>query len=431
MKQKREGVKEVVLGVAKSLKQGDNRVAIAPHKIHSLKPAAWNNGREKTELKVLVEKGAGEGAGYSDSEYIKAGAEIVNLKNLLVRSNILVDVKQRPKDGLLQNGVNVFYAHMEKGQGPEQLGAVLEAENVNVYSPETFWLREKEGVGLVRGTNLGYFAGMGGVHLLFEGIKLSYQARNKKSVPFGFFPKVEGATADEIKDSYKKVGELEKSIKFTIIGGKNGLASSGAQHEFDKAGVHYDFIYRDVTSDEAKFAKKIAEYDGLINATVWNPGDSRIITKKQISSMRKGAVLIDVTCDQDRSSTVEDEGDPVIGGVRYSYETKWGDSNTFYWVGSEEHKFNDTDPLKFEQGKTRVLYNTNGMVPAGTSTAAVASDAYFNMIFPYLTNIIRAVSQGTKLPDNGLVVKDGRIHHSELREVIQSRKDLDKFRRYL
>ena len=431
MENKTNTVKEVVLGVAKSLKKGDKRVAVSPHKIHFLKPAAWNNGRERTEIRVLVEKGAGEGAGYSDEDYIKAGAEIVDLNNLLKRSDILLDIKQRPKSGLLEKGINIFYAHIEKGQGPEQLRAILESEKVNIYSPETFWLQGRNGGDLVRGTNLGFFAGTGGVHLLFEGIKLSYQERRKQLVPFEFSPKTDGATAEQIKNSFSKIGDQEKSLKFAIIGGKDGLVSSGAQNEFNKAGINYDFIDKTITSDEAELSKKLSEYDGIINASVWNPGNPRIITKKQISSMKEGAVLIDVTCDQDRSSTVDSEGDPIIGGVRYSYETKWGDLNMFYWVGPDKHKFNDPNPLRFDPGKTRVLYNTNGMVPAGTSTAAVASDAYFNMIFPYLTNIIRAVSQGTKLPKNGLVVKEGKIHDPELREVVQNREDLTEFSKYL
>ncbi len=440
----------VYLGVAKSVKAGDNRVAVPPQYIPSLKPAAWNNGRERTRLEILVEEGAGNRAGFSDEEYQAAGATIVSLGTILERAHILLDVKQRllPSQ-ILADGVNIFYAHVEKGQGKEQLRALLEQNNVTAYSPETIWVTENSSGNLVRGTNLGYYSGIGGVHLMLEGIKLSYQLRGAApdAVPFSFFPEVDGASEQDITQAYEKIGTLERSMRFAILGGPKGMVSSGAQDELRRAGLSFDLLYKDSTQkygkDDAKnqefIAEKIRQYDAILNATVWKPGDPRIITKRQILTMKEGAVLMDDTCDKDGSSTKESEGDPVKGGVRFSYESSWGEKNTFYWVGSERHTFNDDSPRTFLPGEVRVLYNVIGMIPGGTSTAQAASEAYFGMIFPYLTNIIRAVSQGTELPKQGLIVKDGRIVHEGngitekvgLRTYVQEREDLAQFRKYL
>src|SRR3989338_6781596 len=133
----------VYLGVAKSLKQGDNRVAVPPHSIQTLAPAAWNNGRERTRLEVLVEEGAGDKAGFSNAEYEAVGAIVVPVATILDKAHILVDVKQRPEEGILQDGVNFFYAHVEKGQGKEQLTALLQRGSVTAYSPETIWVPER------------------------------------------------------------------------------------------------------------------------------------------------------------------------------------------------------------------------------------------------------------------------------------------------
>ncbi len=404
----------VYLGVAKSVKSGDNRVAVPPQGIAALKPAAWNNGRDRTKLEVLVEEGAGLRVGYTDDDYRQAGAQVVSQTELLEKSHILVDVKQRLKpEELLQEGINFFYAHVEKGQGREQLTALLQRGGVTAYSPETFWVRENTTGNLVRGTNLGYYSGIGGVHLMLEGIKLSYELRGAApdATPFSFFPQVDGATAEDITRAYEKIGSLERSMRIAIIGGTRGMVSSGAQDELQKAGISFDMLYKDVTKNQNILAERIGEYDAILNATRWTSGDPRIITKRQILAMKEGAVLMDDTCDQDGSSTEDSEGDPIIGGVRYSYESKWGDKNTFYWVGPERHTFDDDSPRTFLPGEVKVLYNVIGMIPGGTSTARVASVAYFGMIFPYLTNIIRAVSQGTELPKQGLIVKDGRIVH--------------------
>lgn len=421
----------VRLGVAKSMKPGDNRVAVSPHNVPLLSNSPWDNGSDRVSLEVMVETGAGEKSGYSDSEYRTVGARIVDLNEIMEKGHVLVDVKQRPEGGVLPDGVNFFYAHVEKGQGSEQLRALLQRGGVTAYSPETIWVVDGKTGEQRRGVNLGYYAGVGGVHLLLEGVSLSHRVRGyTNGHPFDFFPQVHGANYDHISEAYGRIGDREKGLRFAIIGGPNGLVSSGARDEFRKAGLAFDLLYKDVTRDESRMMEVAPRYDGIINASVWNPGDPRIVTRNVLVAMREGAVFIDDTCDQDGSSTQDGEGNPAIGGIRYSFETKWGDPNAFYWVGPDGHTFDAPSPLEPSNG-TRVLYNTIGMIPGGTTTARAASDAYFRMIFPYLVNIIRAVSQGTELPDNGMVVRDGKIYHPMLRTQVTGRDDLAEFRRFL
>ena len=440
-------VKKIYLAVPKPVKPGDNRVAISPQNIASLRLAAFSDfGQHEPQLEVLVESGAGLKTGYSDTDYESAGATVTTWEDIQSKADILVDVKQRGperEDGhnsLVPGAVHFFYAHVEKGQGIEQLRAICEADNVSVYSPETIWRKDAQSGKQVRGTNLGFFSGVGAAHLLLEGVKLSYQRRGEGPVPFEFFPQVDGATADQITAAYENIGDLERSLNLGIIGGPTGIVSSGARHELSRAGLDFDHIYKDVdgayvTHNQDALAAMIGQYDGLVNATVWNPGDPRIITMRQLRTMKAGTVLVDNTCDPDCSSVPGAEsadGKPVVGGVRHSYESCWSDDNMFYWVGPDEHTFNAEDPTQPTDG-THVLYNAIGMVPGGTSTAVASSDAYFGMIFPYLCDIVRAVSQGTELPDNGLVVKEGKLHDQQLIGEVSdtAREDLQEFQQYL
>src|SRR3989338_9103804 len=124
MKQHQDSVN---IFVPKGIKKGDNRVAIPPHLLNTLLPAAWYNGQDSTEVKVLVESQAGIASGYNDASFETAGAEIVTLEDGLNRGHILVDVKQRESpSSIIQNGINLFYAHVEKGQGLDQLTLALE-----------------------------------------------------------------------------------------------------------------------------------------------------------------------------------------------------------------------------------------------------------------------------------------------------------------
>ena len=58
----------MTIGVPKEIKPKEHRVALLPS-------AAWQ--LVQRGQRVLVEKGAGAGAGYDDAEYRKAGCEIV------------------------------------------------------------------------------------------------------------------------------------------------------------------------------------------------------------------------------------------------------------------------------------------------------------------------------------------------------------------
>ncbi len=56
------------MGIVREAHEGERRVAVAPHSLGKLR---------KLGFEIVVERGAGAGAGYSDADYIEAGATIV------------------------------------------------------------------------------------------------------------------------------------------------------------------------------------------------------------------------------------------------------------------------------------------------------------------------------------------------------------------
>src|ERR1700681_107442 len=76
----------MIIGVPKEIKEQEQRVALLPSAVEQL---------TKRGHSVLVEKGAGVGSGYPDQDYIKAGAEIVDLaKDVFARADLIVKVKE-------------------------------------------------------------------------------------------------------------------------------------------------------------------------------------------------------------------------------------------------------------------------------------------------------------------------------------------------
>ena len=76
----------MIVGVPKEIKEQEQRVALLPSAAGQL---------VRREHSVLVEKSAGVGSGYPDQEYVKAGAEIVDLtEDVFARADMIVKVKE-------------------------------------------------------------------------------------------------------------------------------------------------------------------------------------------------------------------------------------------------------------------------------------------------------------------------------------------------
>src|SRR6266571_5392949 len=97
----------MVIGVPKEIKEQERRIALVPSAAELL---------IKRGHTVLVEKNGGVGSGYSDEEYRKAGADIVDLaKDVFARADMIVKVKEPlPAEfPLLRKGQILFtYLHL-------------------------------------------------------------------------------------------------------------------------------------------------------------------------------------------------------------------------------------------------------------------------------------------------------------------------------
>ena len=97
----------MVIGVPKEIKPEENRIAIVPGGVETL----VHKGH-----KVIIEKSAGLGSGFSDEEYIKAGAQISDRhEDIFTEADLVLKVKEPlPEEyGLLRAGQIVFtYFHL-------------------------------------------------------------------------------------------------------------------------------------------------------------------------------------------------------------------------------------------------------------------------------------------------------------------------------
>lgn len=101
----------MIIGVPKEIKEQEQRVSLLPAAAQLLTRGGHT---------VLVEKNAGVGSGYSDQDYIAAGAEILDqAKDVFHRAEMIVKVKEPlPAEySLLRNGQILFtYLHLAAGK---------------------------------------------------------------------------------------------------------------------------------------------------------------------------------------------------------------------------------------------------------------------------------------------------------------------------
>ncbi len=76
----------MIIGVPKEIKEQEQRVALLPSAARQLTRRGHS---------VLVEKNAGIGSGYSDEQYARAGAQIVDdAKDVFGSAQLIVKVKE-------------------------------------------------------------------------------------------------------------------------------------------------------------------------------------------------------------------------------------------------------------------------------------------------------------------------------------------------
>src|SRR5689334_6342628 len=101
----------MIIGIPKEIKDDEYRVALLPSAAYQL----IKRGHE-----VLVERGAGAGAGYPDADYEQAGATLLGEhRAIFERAALIVKVKEPlpPEYPLLRRGQLLFtYLHLAAGR---------------------------------------------------------------------------------------------------------------------------------------------------------------------------------------------------------------------------------------------------------------------------------------------------------------------------
>ncbi|MFC1489311.1 alanine dehydrogenase [Thermodesulfobacteriota bacterium] len=271
----------MIVGILKEIKTEEHRVSMAPAGVEVM----IQNGHS-----VLVEKGAGIDSGFSDAEYLTAGAKIIDApKEIYARSEMVMHVKEPlpPEYELIREDQIVFtYLHLA---ALEELTRVLiESRSINI-AYETI---QKDDGSLPLLTPMSEVAGRMAIQ---EGAKYLEMAQGGHGILLGGVPGVDPGTVVIIGGGVVGANAAKMACG---LGAKVYLLDLS----LDRLRYLSDIMPRNcflLVSSPANIRDLIQRADVVIGA-VLIPGTKapRLITREMLKTMKKGSVLVDVSIDQ-------------------------------------------------------------------------------------------------------------------------------------
>jgi alanine dehydrogenase len=268
------------IGVPKEIKNNENRVALTPAGVVSF----LNAGH-----KVLIEKDAGIGSGFTNDDYAKAGAEILEgAEQVWTKADMIMKVKEplSSEYNYFRQGL-ILFTYLHLAAEPE-LGQALKDNGVIAIAYETVSLNRT----LPLLTPMSEVAG-----------------RMAAQIGAQFLQKNNGGLGILLAG----VPGVNRG-KVTIVGG--GIVGTNAAKMAIGLGADVTIIdlsaerlrqlddifgnqIKTLMSNPFNIAEAVAEADLLIGA-VLIPGAKapKLITEEMVKSMKSGSVIVDVAIDQ-------------------------------------------------------------------------------------------------------------------------------------
>ena len=288
----------MIIGTTKELKNHEYRVGLTPDNVVTY----VSHGHT-----VLVEKNAGIGAGFENSDYEKAGAQIIDTAaEVFAKADMIVKVKELEEceyDLVREGQILYTYLHLAAN---EKLAKVLMEKKVKAVAFET--ITDSEG-NLPCLRPMSQIAGRLSIQ---EGAKYLEKEYGGRGILLGGVPGVERGKiviiGGGVAGTYAAKAAVGIDAQVTLLDvNPNRLA-----YLEDIFGASVTTLY----STEANIRKALSEADVVIGS-VLIPGGStpKLVRREHLKLMKKGAVIVDIAIDQGgccESSHVTVHDEPIF-----------------------------------------------------------------------------------------------------------------------
>ncbi|MBN2909777.1 alanine dehydrogenase [Polycladomyces sp. WAk] len=298
----------MIIGVPKEIKNNENRVAITPAGVDALVLA----GHE-----VLIEKGAGEGSGFVDEDYVAHGAKILNsAEQVWSSADMILKVKEpQPSEYRYFREGLILFTYLHLAPEPELTQALME-KKVTAIAYETIQL---DNGSLPLLTPMSEVAGRMAVQI---GAQFLEKPKGGKGVLLGGVP---GVLPGEVVIIGGGVVGTNAAKMALGLGANVTLLDINPDRLRQLDDIFHGRL-RTLMSNSYNIAQAVKKADLLIGA-VLIPGRRapRLVTEEMVKAMTPGSVIVDVAIDQGGSIETIDRitthSDPIYvkhGVVHYA-----------------------------------------------------------------------------------------------------------------
>lgn len=272
----------MIVGVPREIKNEEYRVAVTPNGVKEFVRAGHT---------VVVEKGAGLGAGFDDAAYKAAGAELAPVDDVFARADMIVKVKEPlavewPK--FKKDQVLYTYLHLGADYARELTEALMKAE-IRAIAYETVEVAGAHPLLAPMSEVAGRLAVQAGAtHLQKNNGGSGVLLGGVTGVPPAKVVIIGGGTVG-VNAAKMSVGMRAR----TVILDKDARRLAYLDDVFGGR-------VETVLSNEATIEEEIADADLVIGAVLL-PGGAQaphLVKRHMLKNMRAGSVLVDVAIDQ-------------------------------------------------------------------------------------------------------------------------------------
>lgn len=359
----------MVISVPKETMAQECRVAMTPAGVDTL----VLHGH-----KVIVEKGAGEAAGFSDESYIDAGAAMVSADEAWEEGDLIAKVKEpQPSEYKYLKPDKVLFTYLHLAPEPK-LTKILQDSGITAIGYETVQRKDKS---LPLLTPMSEVAGRLSVQI---GSHFLEKNHGGKGVLLEGVPGVAPTSVVVVGAGTVGTGAIRRTVGM-------GARVTAVDMNVDRLRYLEDIFMgkiQTIYSNRYNLHQAISQADLVIGA-VLIPGRRapKVVTEEMIKSMEPGCVIVDVAVDQ--------------GGC----------------IETIDHTTTHADPVYVKHGVLHyAVPNMPGAVPR-TSTLALT-----NATLPYMVKIADKGFKAAVAEDRSLAVGvnivNGRITHSGVAESL-------------
>jgi len=269
----------MIIGVPKENKHNEFRVAAIPSTVSVL----TKNGHT-----VYVEHGAGVGSGFSDNEYINAGAQMAEKKEVYAKCDLLYKVKEiEPIEyDMLRKG-QIIFTYLHSNAHLEMTKELLNKRVVGIAYEDV----DDDASEFPLLIPMSILAGKGGF------IAALYFSQSVHGGSGRLLSNITGVTTPRVSIigcGWSGIGAAELAASFGNKVTMLDVSYKAMEKAKIKLPANVEFLY----SNRENLEVCLKESDVIINCILWNKTrKDHLVNRNDLHMMKHGAIIVDVACD--------------------------------------------------------------------------------------------------------------------------------------